>query len=231
MWYECLAPGKSWASLWHGYIRCRCGGIRRLESLCAACGEPMSKPEPITMPIPDGTEQPVYRFYAGGEDRYEDWVYLIMLQREWLRPITDDDRFLDVSERSRPAPRAIIVLVFWTYFETRIDRLYREALKRLPTPITKDLLSRYSSIGARLYQLYKIAFGTSYFDDLRSLGHAGIAELLARVHERRNEFAHGHPEAIDEELVRDVVTGLKDEHESWILVFNKRIAAPLNVQP
>lgn len=33
---------------------------------------------------------------------------------------------------------------------------------------------------------------------------------------------HGNPEAIDDTLVRDVVTGLKDEHEGWIAVYNKR---------
>jgi hypothetical protein len=54
-----------------------------------------------------------------------------------------------------------------------------------------------------------------------------VSQLLTRVHHRRNEFAHGHPEAIDDVLVEELVAGLKTEHESWIAVFNKRIAKGL----
>ena len=90
----------------------------------------------------------------GGEGKYEDWVYLKMLEREWLRPITDADRFLSISERCRPSPRAIVILVFWTYFETRIERLFRETMAALPEAVTEDLLRRYSSIGSRLDRVY-----------------------------------------------------------------------------
>ena len=34
---------------------------------------------------------------------------------------------------------------------------------------------------------------------------------------------HGHPEAIDDALVEELVAGLKDEHEGWIAVFNRRL--------
>jgi hypothetical protein len=137
--------------------------------------------------------------------------------------VTDADRFLDIGETSRPSARAIVVLIFWTYFETRIERLFREGLRHLPTSVTEDLLRRYGSIGARLDKLYRVAFATTYAADLEDLGFASVASLLARVHQKRNQFAHGHPEAIDDGLVKDLIMGLKDEHEGWIAVFNRRV--------
>ena len=39
MWYDELPPGKSWATLWYGYILCgKCSGIRPVEGPCPACG-------------------------------------------------------------------------------------------------------------------------------------------------------------------------------------------------
>lgn len=171
----------------------------------------------------DGTERQVAMAYMGGERSYEDYVYLQMLEREWKRPITDDDKFLDIAASHRPSARAIVVLVFWTYFETRIERLIREATRALPEAVVKDLLSRYTTVGSRMDRLYKVLFGSSYAGDLRALGYSGIADLLQRVQTQRNEFAHGHPEAIGDGLVEEMVAALKDEHESWIAVFNAKI--------
>jgi hypothetical protein len=171
----------------------------------------------------NGEEHEVVMAQMGAEGRYEDWVYLHMLEREWLRPITDADRFLNVSERSRPSARAIVVLVFWTYFETKVERLLQEASRHLPAPVIADLLRRYNSVGSRLDRLYQVLFSTTYWADLKELGFADVATLLSRVQERRNEFTHGHPEAINDQLVEEVVAGLKREHESWITVFNRRL--------
>jgi hypothetical protein len=60
------------------------------------------------------------------------------------------------------------------------------------------------------------------YSDLESLGFENIAKLLHRVQEKRNEFMHGKPEAIDDTLIEDIVGSLKEEHESWIKVFNLR---------
>lgn len=187
--------------------------------------------EPVTLRMADGTEHKVPMVFAGAEGRYEDWVYLIMIEREWLRPLTDADRFLNVAETSRPSARAIVVLIFWTYFETRIERLFREALQHFPDSVTEDLLRRYASIGARLDRLYKVVFSTTYLADLEDLGFSPVSRLLVRVQQRRNEFAHGHPEAIDDALVADLVMGLKEEHESWIAIFNRRATRRSLPQP
>ncbi len=160
----------------------------------------------------------------GAEARYEDWVYLRMIEREWKRPLTDIDSLSDIPESKRPTARAALVLIFWIYFETRIDRLFREGMGHVPEAIQKDLLRRYATVGARLDRLYKIVFASTYWSDLMELGFENVVTLLQLVQMRRNEFAHGQPAAIDEKLITDLVAALKDEHEAWIAVFNKRVA-------
>jgi hypothetical protein len=96
--------------------------------------------------------------FAGAEGRYEDWIYLQMLQREWERAAADFERFAHFSKDERPSARAALVLLFWGYFETRLERLLRSAMRSLPTSVLEDALERYSSIGARLHRLYRIFF-------------------------------------------------------------------------
>jgi hypothetical protein len=121
--------------------------------------------------------------------------------------------------------RAPIVLLFWTYFESRIERLIRLGLAQMSDALREDVLARYSSVGARMDRLYKLAFSTTYFEDLRAVDAQATVALLAEIQKRRNEFAHGHPGAISDDLASRVVAALKDEHFAWIAVFNKRMAA------
>jgi hypothetical protein len=226
MWFDQFPSGSSWARLWYGYVRCgHCSGIRKSDRPCSACGSGPPPPSSHWIRLPDGSEREVRQAVcAGAEARYEDWVYLIMLEREWKRALVDEDRFLDIAATSRPAPRATLILLFWSYFETRIDRLFEEALRGAGPGIRQDLLRRYSSIGARLDRLYKVVFQTTYWADLEDCGFRNVADVLMRVQERRNEFVHGNPAAIDEQVIHDLVAVLQDEHESWIAVFNKRAA-------
>ncbi len=228
MWYEELEKDQSWSSLWYGYIRCTCGGIHKFKENCPVCGEPIPSLESTVFHDSNGQQFKVLPAYMGAEGRYEDYIYLQMLEREWMRPVTDEDLFLSISETSPPSAKAIVVLIFWTYFETRIERIFREVTKSLPKGVLEDLLHRYSSIGYRLEKLYKILFSKTYWADLQDLGYTEVANLLQQVHKRRNEFSHGHPEAIDDLLVKDLIGGLKDEHESWIAVFNKRLSQANN---
>jgi hypothetical protein len=224
LWYQALPVNWSWSSLWYDYTLCSCGAIRTMEGKCPACKESMPEPNWTKVSARDGIEHRIRSHtFMGAEGRYEDHVYLKMLEREWLRPITDEDKFLDVAEQHRSSQRAIVVLVFWTYFETRLERLLRAGMKSLPKTVTEDLLKRYSSVGARVDRLYRILFSTTYWADLTALGYPHVADLLKRVQVRRNQFAHGQPEAIDDSLVEDVVAKLKDEHESWIAAFNSCI--------
>ena len=145
-----------------------------------------------------------------------------MLEREWLRPV-EADLYASIPEDNRPSVRAIVVLVFWSYFETRIERLFRQTARAVPDQIMAHLLDRYSGVGARLDRLYKVVFSTTYRADLGDLGDGNVAALLKRVEGCRNRFVHGEPEAIDNSLVEALVAGLKDEHEGWIAIVNRRL--------
>ena len=98
----------------------------------------------------------------------------------------------------------------------------REGMRDIGEGIRRDLLSRYASVGSRLDRLYKIVFAATYWSDLSELGFERVVRLLQFVQKRRNEFAHGQPAAIDEGLIKNLVEALKDEHEAWIAVFNRR---------
>jgi hypothetical protein len=219
LWFDQLAEDGSWSELWKGYILCgSCRGIRSTHGACDVCGDAPSDFKPSVIRDNHGNEHLVYPVSMGAEGRYEDWVYLRMMEREWKRPLLSDEPSPEMS------PRASIVILFWSYFETRIDRLFREALRDAPGRIIEDALRRYSAIGARLNDFYKIAFDSTYKKDLEVAGFGDLWAHLSKVQERRNEFAHGQPQAIDDALVRAVVEKLKLEHEAWIAVFNRRAA-------
>ena len=222
LWYESLPDERSWFALWSAYVRCACGGIRSLEGQCPVCGKDPPSPDWVVVGDADGTELRVPPTFMGADDGFEDWVFLRMLEREWLRPV-EPDLYASIPEDHRPSARAIVVLVFWTYFETRIDRLFRETAQAVPRQVMAHLLERYSGIGNRLDRLYKVVFSTTYRADLSKLGYGNVAALLKRVEGCRNRFVHGEPEAIDDSLVEALVGGLKDEHEGWIAVFNRRL--------
>lgn len=225
MWYEQLPRDKTWSGLWSGYTICgRCRGIRGVSGDCSVCGDPPYDMSPQVMRDDKGREFVVMPAVPGAEGRYEDWVYLRMMEREWKRPLLEDEDVPGSLAGAQPSPRASIVILFWSYFETRIERLLRAGLCEIPNRILDDMLRRYSSIGARLNDLYSVAFDSTYRKDLEDVGSAAVWPHLAKVQERRNQFAHGQPSAIDDGLVNEVVAMMKAEHEAWIAVFNKRAA-------
>lgn len=225
-WFEDLPDGYTWHSLWYDYIICfNCGGIRKQKGYCPVCKSKLPEGRKIKLKNEDGQKYEVIsNTLAGAEGRYEDYVYLDMLESEWLRPVNDLEQFKGITEDKRPATKAIMVLVFWTYFETRIERLIVSAMMDIPESIRLDLLKRYQSITSRTYDLYKVLYGkqNTYFADLIALGYNDVSTLLKQIQEKRNQFMHGEPEAIDSELIEDMVKMLKKEHESWIDVFNMR---------
>jgi hypothetical protein len=220
MWYDNLPGEKAWSGLWYDYTICgRCRGIRA-SGACPICGDPPFDMKPMTVRDERGEEYVVHQPQMGAEGRYEDWIYLRMMEREWKRPIAPDE---DLGlPGSQPSPRASIVLLFWSYFETRIERLLQAGLADVPERLLEDNLRRYFMIGARMNDFYRVAFDSTYKKDLEDLGHGVIWAHLAKVQKHRNDFAHGQPQAIDDSLVQSVVENLKLEHEAWIAVFNKR---------
>jgi hypothetical protein len=225
-WFDNLPTGYKWHSLWYDYIICfNCGGIRKAEGLCPVCKSELPRYRKIKIKSESGKEYKIHsNSLMGAEGRYEDYIYLDMLESEWRRPVYELELFTSISEGKRPSARAIMVLVFWTYFETRIERLIDSSMKDLPGSIHLNLLKRYQTISSRTTELYKILFGLSntYYSDLEALGYKRISNLLERIQKARNQFMHGEPEAIDDALIEDLVCLLKAEHESWIAVFNMR---------
>ena len=152
LWYESLSDDQSWGSLWSRYFRCVCGGIRSTEAQCPVCGEDLPNLDWKVVRDTDGKEYRVPPTFKGAEGRFEDWIYLGMLEREWLRPI-EANLYDSIPENHRPSARAIVVLVFWSYFETRIERLFRETAEAVPEKVMDHLLDRYSFVGARMDRL------------------------------------------------------------------------------
>lgn len=222
MWYNKLAPGRSWTSLIGDFVTCGCGGIRTASESCPACNaEPYDLTPTVHM---DSTSQElqVHPAFCGAEGRREDYQLLALMEREWRRPKleTADQSWLT----SGMSERASVVLLFWTYFETRINRLIGVGLGSLPDAVQKDLLNRYDSVTSHMKQLYEIVFGVRYLDDLIAVGAESIGGHLARVQDARNRFVHGEPEALSDSLVEAVVRSLKAEHDAWVAVFNRRVA-------
>ena len=120
-WYEQLSADKNWSSLWHHLTVCSCGAIRT-DPICSVCGvQPVYKQ--IEVVDENGNKYILPPTEMGAEGRFEDWLYLDLIQREWIRPPSmQSDGLLHhhhISEKSG------VVLLFWAYFESRIKRLCR----------------------------------------------------------------------------------------------------------
>jgi hypothetical protein len=181
---------KNCRTISHGLCG-RCHGIRVHPGPCGVCGDAPYDLTPQLMRDDKGREFMMSPALMGAEGRYEDWVYLKMIEREWKRPTLEEDRFPGAFGIAEPSPRASIVILFWSYFETRIERLLRAGLREAPPRMLEDLLRRYSPIGARLNDFYRVAFDSSYKKDLEDIGRSDVWDHLALVQERRNSFAHG----------------------------------------
>src|ERR1700728_1057873 len=83
VWYEQLPHGKSWSSIWSDYTICgRCRGIRVFEGPCRICGDAPFSTEPTLIRDHNGKEYLIPSAFMGAEGRYEDWVYLGMMERD-----------------------------------------------------------------------------------------------------------------------------------------------------
>ena len=227
MWFDDLPTDTSWTSLWSGYIRCgRCSGIRTLNDPCPACGAYLPKDVDQTVKLDDGREYTLRSAHMGAETRYEDYVYLQLMEREWKRMMRDSASKDRMQFTEQVSTGTSLVLLFWTYFETRLEHLLRDSLQHIPPRFLEDALKRYYSVGARMKRFYKIAFDSTYHSDLVSLGYSDVSDHLARIHKQRNAFVHGSPQSIDDSLATSVVEMLEQEHEAWIAVYNHRASKP-----
>ena len=178
---------------------------------CPACGADLPRVE-HTVKLDDGQEVSILPAYMGAETRYEDYVYLQLMEREWERMTRDSASQNRLHHTEQVSTGASLVLLFWTYFETRLEHLLRDSLQHVPPSFLEDALNRYSSVGARLERFYRIAFGSTYHSDLASLGHSDVSAHLARIQRHRNAFVRGSRQSIDDSLAISVVEMLKRKH-------------------
>jgi len=192
-----------------------------LNAPCPVCAADYSSASPADFIERHGRRFPAQTF-AGALD-WSPYLMLQLMHRDWLRPLGEADN-MSLPSEIRPSSRALVVLLFWTYFETLMNWYYATTTSDLPKSIASDLLRRYGVIGARLDRLHRILFDTTYGHDLETLEYSDIRSHLENLQKRRNAFMHGTPEAINNELVDETVQLLPRFHEAWIHAFNLRCA-------
>lgn len=139
---------------------------------CPACLDLPYDLTPTVIIDSRGQKHTVPAAFMGAEARIEDCELIAMMEREWSRPLPEKDPVY----MSGVSARAALVIIYWTYFKTRVRRLIDIGLSSLPANVRQDLDSRYDSVCDHMDRLYKILFGVKYVDDLEA---AGAAESAA----------------------------------------------------
>ncbi|MBE9179386.1 hypothetical protein IQ268_12515 [Oculatella sp. LEGE 06141] len=214
-----------WFEPWKGLIICgSCEGFMHFHSPCLICGQDYRNTPNQKITI-DGQVVEVAASFRGAIG-YSDYTLLRLMYQEWQRPLAMEDCFPGMPIEKRPSLRLMIVILFWTLFESLMDRFFEAATYHLPKPISEDILNRYSSIGSRFDRLYKILFSTTMASDLRQLGYGDLMTHLTEIQKKRNAFIHGEPEAINDDLVRVTLERLPEVQRAWIGLYNLRCTRP-----
>lgn len=218
-----------WWDTWKDRIRCgSCRALVDLNLPCPICKTDYTSVEPMKIER-NGKVMMVPPVFAGALD-WSPYAMLRIMHRDWLRPLPAEYAS-SLPPASEPSSKVLVVLMFWTYFETLMNWYFETAMSELPNAVATDLLKRYNGIGARLDRLHQILFDTTYGDDLDMLGNTKIRKHIDNVQRQRNAFVHGKPEAISDELVEQTVTLMPRFHEAWIQTFNMRCAKASSTQP
>lgn len=196
-------------------IHCHvCNALFDLPAPCPVCGHVYNlRPQTIS----DGDRSFEVPPAFAGALHWSAHVLLRQIQLEVERPLSATSQFT-----GGPSQRLVVVILFWSLFESLMDRFYQVALADLPGSLTEELLGRFNSIGSRLDRLHRARWGASFWQDLTEVGFGEVARHLRRVQEKRNAFIHGDPTAIDDALVDETVANLLAVQLGWIAVFNRR---------
>ena len=218
MWLDDPEKSKNWMGPWSGLVQCQDCAALIDEDVCPICGWAPSY-EPQKFVDADGRE-----FDASvtmqGAIAWQVYLLLGMMQREWERPLHDDHWTNENTDA--PSQRATVVMLFWTLFELLMERFFAAAMADYPDSAREDLLKRYGQIGARLNRLYRIVFGTTFWDDLKSQGDEKIVVHLRQVQDCRNAFMHGDPKSLNEEIVLQTIELLHETQSAWMRLFNRQ---------
>jgi hypothetical protein len=146
--------------------------------------------------------------------------------------LSDKDIYSGFPPENQPSQKVLVVILFWSLFESLMDKLCSDGSRFLPESVKQDILKRYGSIGLRINKLYPVLFSASLKDDLRFIGKEGVYDFLSEVQKKRNEFIHGKSEVINDDIVNRTILNIRTVQEAWISLYNLRCArkpATLNV--
>jgi hypothetical protein len=219
MWAD--EANANWLGIWSNLTHCgTCHTLMASAGSCPRCGFAC---QPHTHSFTDaaGVTQTRMPFITPGAFTVTTATLLALMQREWERPNVDSAGRSFVEEAS---PKLVLVILFWTLFEHLMDRFFNAAVSQLRPAVGRDLMDRYSFIGARMFTLYPLLFEVSFEEDLTALGFASVYTHLRNVQEKRNEFIHGNASAITDALVRETVERLHDVQRSIVALYNQRCA-------
>lgn len=204
-----------WDRTWMGLHHCsECNGLHT-DYRCGVCGHEIDL-TPMAFER-NGAKHLIPVATAGALPR-SSFALLNQMQVEWERPSAS----LPENRTRYGSERLVIVILFWTLFETLMDRFYLAAFADLPGELGGELLRRFPNIGGRLDRLYKLRWDTTFWDNLADNGYPEAAKHLRAVQTARNNFVHGDPEAIDDALVQATVDQLRGVQWGWVTVFNQR---------
>jgi hypothetical protein len=210
-----------WWNAWNKLIRCaKCRALIDASNPCFVCGSDYSNLPDLEITV-QGKTLKVPQSLQGAID-WSEYVLLKLLHREWVRPMGIPDPFDGMPDPARPSQRLAIVLLFWTYFEALMQRLYESGMENLPAPIREDILKRYNFIGARMQRLHHLLFNCTFAEDLSRLGYSTVAEHLAQLQKVRNDFVHGKSSSITDDIVAQTVEFFPAFQRGWVCVFNAR---------
>jgi hypothetical protein len=218
MWADDPEKNGSWLGPWFGLVHCDQCHTLMAGVACPKCGRDFRTDAELVPRMIDGKEVQVAQLTLQGALSWTTHSLLALMKREWERPLLEINEGLAVGKR--PSQRMLNVVLFWTLFEHHMDRLFDAALAALPAAIRADLLRRYATIGNRMDRLYKLVFDSTFEHDLGQLGHKNVYDHLSKVQERRNAFVHGDSEAIDDNLVDEVVERLPAVQAAWLALYN-----------
>jgi len=227
MWAD--EKDANWLGVWCDLSHCpTCHTLMKSSRPCPNCGFEF-KPQQHTRTDTAGVTHKSMSLTVPGAFSVTTATLLRLMQREWDRPVRENESSQAFIEEV--SPKLVLVILFWTLFEHLIDQFFHSAVSSLPAGVGRDLLDRYSSIGARMFRLYPLLFGISLERDLVSLGHTTVYAHLRNVQEKRNDFVHGNAAAMDDALVRETVERLHEVQEAVVALFNLRCAGSPGALP
>lgn len=217
MWLDELKPGDSWMGVWQYKFLCfECGAIVA-HNPCPVCNYLHA---PFVIPGLEADQQITQLTFKGAINE-NTYIMLGLMKREWERPIIKETEVTGLLGEIIPQ-QLMIVLLFWTLFESLMDRMFTTKLSGLPPKLAKNLLKKNNNISSRMSDFYQLVFDHSFKEDLADTGFIEIYDHLKTVQEKRNAFIHDSPKAIDEQLVIDTINHLQDVQAAWIKIYNKR---------